>query len=627
MKNTALYQNIKFDKIPFLHIEVMNLSFYPLHMHKALEFIIVLKGKIHIELCYYEYTMAEGDIFLVNKDTQHLIEKIDDDAIIAAVYMDPQYFSNLSGEFNNSIFIFNTIGPSDFPAMQKYMTDMLHELIQVFFKLRISQTESEQELCVKILFCITNYFRNWHKEGNNDVFSTSVYKDNAIQIKRLNQTIWYIYEHYNEKITLENLAEMSHVSKFYLSHLFKNGIGCSIQDFITKVRFDEAMKLLHGTDLSIEQIAAECGFTSLSFFKKSYSRHVTNHFANTILEERTRLKNKTIVTRKPDIMFLQKSSIKNALSNLLNEHFEDEQAYETKEGLKKIRIDLHKKPIRKLEKEWRNISIFDINNIFSPQYLSQLEYVMNNLDFDNIIINFNDLHEFYKKNNNWGFLSGLLFLLKDTGIKILLAENHDYNTIPFDSFSLFIKNNDYHIECSFIDTEDLSYIKADTIAGYFSVCLSKRGSIKYLHLDDLLNEQYIRKVGYYALEYMELLSPNIIDTSTNHIATVTSDSVQLIIFKTAEEYKNQLDVELIIKIATTYMCIKQHFIFTRETGKDDVTWKNMGLNKKMSKNLLQSLKYANLPKIIFTPIPQNEHDIYLSLKNCSASIYVFHKLR
>lgn len=626
MIHKELYKKIIYDKIPYLHIDVMKINFYPLHMHKELEFIIVIKGKIRVESCYYQYIVGEGEIYLVNKDTQHLIEKLEDECIIASIFIDPQYFEDHNDEFNRSIFLFNTIEKSDFPSMQKYMTNMLHELIQVFFKFGVNQNRDEDELCVRVLFCLVNYFRNWHKEGNSAVYGTSVYKGNALQIHRLSRAIWYIYENYNKRISLEDIANELHISKFYLSHLFKNGIGCSIQDFITKVRFDEAMKLLYGTDLSTEEIAAECGFTSMSFFKKSYARHATSHFGNSINEERMRLKNKTILTSEPDVELLMEKNLKKILFDLLNEKITEEE-YDAKEkNFKKITVNDQKKTDIQIKKNWRNIYIPDISDILIPQYLSKLEYVINNLTMDNIIINMNNISEYYRQSNNWGFLNSLLFLLKGTNSGLIVEVDDDSFSGQLKNLSGFVTSLSHNIKCIPVSSKKIQHAKADTVGEYFALFLSNPTTIKYVELNNLITDHLVHKVGYYALKYIDLLSTNILNRSNNHIATISDKGVQLIIHKSPQEYKNSIEVELVIKIINSAKYVKQHFIFNSETGKDNIMWDNIGVNKEILPSLLNSLEISNGPAITLSSVPQNEYDIYLSLKKFDASIYILNKI-
>ena len=46
--------------------------------------------------------------------------------------------------------------------------------------------------------------------------------DNLVMIERMSRIIPYIYEHHEEKITLEDLAEIEHLSTYYISHMMND---------------------------------------------------------------------------------------------------------------------------------------------------------------------------------------------------------------------------------------------------------------------------------------------------------------------------------------------------------------------------------------------------------------------
>ena len=82
----------------------------------------------------------------------------------------------------------------------------------------------------------------------------------------------YIDENYSRTITLDSLAEIAHVNKYYLSHSFKREYGASPIDYLMKRRITEAKALLTSTDFSLTQIAEQIGFRSLAYFSKCFRK-------------------------------------------------------------------------------------------------------------------------------------------------------------------------------------------------------------------------------------------------------------------------------------------------------------------------------------------------------------------
>lgn len=82
----------------------------------------------------------------------------------------------------------------------------------------------------------------------------------------------YIDLHFKEPLTLEQLAEESHMNKYYLSHAFKREYGTSPINYMISRRIEESKYLLAETDLSMTQIAQLLGFSSLSYFSQVFRR-------------------------------------------------------------------------------------------------------------------------------------------------------------------------------------------------------------------------------------------------------------------------------------------------------------------------------------------------------------------
>ena len=81
----------------------------------------------------------------------------------------------------------------------------------------------------------------------------------------------YIYHHYQEKdIGAETLSAMVYLSPGYLSSIFKEETGMTLNRFIREVRMNKARDLLETTNMKISGIAKEVGFSNSSYFCRSF---------------------------------------------------------------------------------------------------------------------------------------------------------------------------------------------------------------------------------------------------------------------------------------------------------------------------------------------------------------------
>lgn len=82
----------------------------------------------------------------------------------------------------------------------------------------------------------------------------------------------YIDTHPEEKVTLEDLAQKAGYSSYHLCRKFQQEMGCSVIDYIHKSKIERSKYLLTHTALTLEQISADLGFNSRSYFTAVFKK-------------------------------------------------------------------------------------------------------------------------------------------------------------------------------------------------------------------------------------------------------------------------------------------------------------------------------------------------------------------
>jgi YesN/AraC family two-component response regulator len=78
--------------------------------------------------------------------------------------------------------------------------------------------------------------------------------------------------HYAEPLSLSALARKKGYSLPYLSALFKERMGMGFQEYLIRVRIEEACRLLANTDKKISDIAFSCGFSDIRTFNRVFKK-------------------------------------------------------------------------------------------------------------------------------------------------------------------------------------------------------------------------------------------------------------------------------------------------------------------------------------------------------------------
>ncbi|WP_149193948.1 AraC family transcriptional regulator [Luteimonas suaedae] len=86
---------------------------------------------------------------------------------------------------------------------------------------------------------------------------------------RLQRAVEHMQANYNAPLRVQKLADIAEVSVAQLERLFKRVFQLTPQQLLTKLRIEEAMRLLH-FDASIAEIGQACGFSDQSAFARQF---------------------------------------------------------------------------------------------------------------------------------------------------------------------------------------------------------------------------------------------------------------------------------------------------------------------------------------------------------------------
>ena len=89
----------------------------------------------------------------------------------------------------------------------------------------------------------------------------------------IKQAVEFIHEHHSATLDLEQVAAVACLSKYHFSRLFHRMVGMPYQDYLTRIRIDDAKRLLKETPyLSLTRIAGRVGFGSLRNFEGQFKK-------------------------------------------------------------------------------------------------------------------------------------------------------------------------------------------------------------------------------------------------------------------------------------------------------------------------------------------------------------------
>ncbi|WP_315066806.1 response regulator [uncultured Clostridium sp.] len=96
------------------------------------------------------------------------------------------------------------------------------------------------------------------------------YEETRVNSLIVRKTMNYIKEYYNDKVSLEEIADGMNITPEYLSRLFTKELGKSFSDYLKELRIDKAKKLLTGKKMKIYEVAEQVGYSDSKYFCKVF---------------------------------------------------------------------------------------------------------------------------------------------------------------------------------------------------------------------------------------------------------------------------------------------------------------------------------------------------------------------
>ena len=203
-----------------------------------------------------------GEAFLVSPNQSHAFDW-QRKAELTLFYIHPHFFANAIYESieNNHLEIEDCFKAIDDPIIRE---------VGLIFRNLCSFGEDSERLYVENLanLLAVHLLKNYL----NYNFKISSYSHKGLSLRKLNLILEYIEANLSHKITLSDLANVANLGKFYFSHSFKSSTNLSPYDYVLQQRVERAKKLLQSSDMSICDIALECGFGNQSHLAKHFRK-------------------------------------------------------------------------------------------------------------------------------------------------------------------------------------------------------------------------------------------------------------------------------------------------------------------------------------------------------------------
>jgi AraC-like DNA-binding protein len=252
------------------HIQNVSPTNYDLISHDLTELTLISGGDGWHQTEMVERPIRAGNVFVVNGNIAHTL--VDGGGLCGYTIMfDPARFLELKHDLTSipGYHALFTIEPLSLQYGENYPPLHLTEttlraaidLVSAMQNEYTRQTPGFQTLITAYFFQLVVYLSRQY-----------VHSEMTDPIWRLAKVMTHIEIHYRENITLEELASIANMSINHFMRIFKKLFTLSPIEYVIHQRLRKACELMQETDMAINRIAMQVGFSDGNYFARQFRK-------------------------------------------------------------------------------------------------------------------------------------------------------------------------------------------------------------------------------------------------------------------------------------------------------------------------------------------------------------------
>ena len=263
-------EGMEFDRV----IRDYEYSMATRHVHNEYEIYYLLEGERYYFIDKESFYIQAGTFALVGRNQIHktsMAGKSYHDRILMEVKGDVcDELLRLLGFPGMEDFFSRNYGVITVEEEKRPYVEAL--LFQIQEELADKKSGFEAVVKLKLTELLAYLYRLCRRKGALVPDGDSREKQTA-KHKKVGEVAEYIMDHYEESQSLDSLAKQFYVSKCYLSRIFKEVTGFTINEYVNFNRVKRAQELLGSSEYSVTDIAGMLGYDSITYFERVFKKY------------------------------------------------------------------------------------------------------------------------------------------------------------------------------------------------------------------------------------------------------------------------------------------------------------------------------------------------------------------
>ncbi len=254
----ALYETV---------MQLERLDFLPLHWHKEIQFVYLKSGRAQYRVGGDAFILEQGEGLFINASVLHEAKPYEiEQALIYCVNVDPMLIAGHEGSIFAPKYVEPYITKNRVPYV-KLTGELAQKIASIAALMREQDVFFELKFWRELLFI-------WESMLTQSLLTEEMMDQSSIvQHERAKVMLDFLHAHYQQKVTLEDLASHVYISRAECSRFFKKIVGMTPFSYLLQYRLRKSIELLRNGELSITEIAGDTGFSTVSYYIEKFKEY------------------------------------------------------------------------------------------------------------------------------------------------------------------------------------------------------------------------------------------------------------------------------------------------------------------------------------------------------------------
>lgn len=240
-------------------------GFYPLHWHDSVELLYSLNGDAELLLEGETYHLPRKNLTVIESRKAHSNLVHGDTAMNICVHVSKSKLKSYLPDIEQYeiLCIPEQVKDEQFPAYYE-ICQMMAQLTRLYVMETPGYPLESEGIVLQILSHLLRHFAVRREDGAAE--------PNRLSVSRIRDVLTWVEEHYQEPVSLTDVADIVCVSKEYFCRLFRKSMGITFQQYLDEVRLNHIYQDLLNTETPVLEVMEDNGFTNQKRFHASFKK-------------------------------------------------------------------------------------------------------------------------------------------------------------------------------------------------------------------------------------------------------------------------------------------------------------------------------------------------------------------